>query len=48
MNMRKIAALVLLVLMAFPLCAQADGFSIPAYSMDVAIREDVPRGWLKT
>ena len=38
--MRKIAAVVLLVLMVFPVGALADGFSIPAYSMDVAIRED--------
>ncbi len=37
--MRKIAAVILLVLM-FPAGALADGFSIPAYSMDVAIRED--------
>jgi hypothetical protein len=40
MNVRKIAAMILLVMMAFPAAALADGFSITAYSMDVAIRAD--------
>ena len=40
MNMRKIAAVVLLILMVFPVGALADGFSITAYLMDVDIRED--------
>ena len=38
--MRKIAAMLLLVLLWIPAGALADGFKIPAYSMDVAIRED--------
>lgn len=40
MSMRKIWVAALVLLLALPLAALADGYSIPAYSMDVAISQD--------
>jgi hypothetical protein len=40
MNVRKIMTVLMLILLALPLGALADGYSIPMYSMDVAIQAD--------